>query len=78
MAKSASKTYETHCSPSKISAISRCAIKVKDNFYTIECSEERTINSTDGIDMQAEFQMLFDELNTVTDKQCQEIIDTFK
>lgn len=78
MAKSASKTYETHCSPTKISALSRCSIKVRDNFYTIECSEEKTINSTDGIDMDEEFKILFDELNAVTDHQCQEIIDTFK
>lgn len=70
-------TYETHCTPTKISALSRCAIKVHDNFYTVECSEERAINNADGIDMDAEFKMLFDELNKITDAQCEDIIDTF-
>lgn len=72
------KAYESHCTPTKISATSRCAIKVKDNFYTIEASEEKSVNDVDGIDMKEEYKLLFDELNSVTDAQCEEIIETFR
>lgn len=70
--------YESHCEPSKISALSRCAIKVKDNFYTIEASMEKNVLTTEDIDMEKEYQILFDELNSITDAQCADIIDTFR
>ena len=77
-----SKEYESHCTPTKISATSRASIKVStrggDNFYTVEASEERTINNTDGIDMDKEFKILFDELNGIIDNQCEDIIKAVK
>ena len=69
--------YEAHAIPTEISATSRCAIKVKDNYYTIEVSEKRTISNVDGIDMDEEYRILFDEVNKVVDDQCQDIINTF-
>lgn len=78
----ATKKYETHSSPTKISATSRASIKVAtrggDNFYTVEATEEKAINSTDGIDMDEEFKMLFDELNGIIDNQCEDIIKAVK
>ena len=77
-----SKDYESHCTPTKISATSRASIKVStrggDNFYTVEASEERAINNTDGIDMDKEFKILFDELNGIIDNQCEDIIKAVK
>lgn len=77
-----SKEYESHCTPTKISATSRASIKVStrggDNFYTVEASEERAINNTDGIDMDKEFKILFDELNGIIDNQCEDIIKAVK
>jgi len=72
------KNYVTHCTPTEISATSRCAIKVNDNYYTIEVSEKRTVADTNEIDMEAEYAMLFDEVNEVVDNQCNEILQTFK
>lgn len=72
-----SKKYESHAVPSEISATSRCAVKIRDNYYTIEVNEKRTILSTDGIDMDEEYKMLFDEVNKVVDDQCTDIINTF-
>lgn len=72
------KEYVSHATPTEISATSRCAIKVKDNYYTIEVSEKRSIEKTDGIDMDKEYKMLFDEVNSVVDSQCEEIIKTFR
>lgn len=62
----------------KINAVSRVAIKVRDNFYTIEYSEERTIPDVEGIDLEAERTMLFDDVNAVVDKQAEDIINTFQ
>lgn len=75
--KTTTKVYETHCHPKQILASSRCAIKIQDNYYTIETSETREVINLDGIDMEKEFKMLFDELNNITDAQVQDIIETF-
>ena len=72
-----SKEYVSHAIPTEISATSRCAIKVRDNYYTVEVSEKRSITDTNGIDMDEEYRLLFDEVNKVVDDQCQDIINTF-
>lgn len=72
------KEYVSQMAVTEISATSRCAVKVNDNFYTIEASETRAVVDDGGIDMDKEWSLLFEELNTVVDNQCQEIINTFK
>lgn len=69
--------YKVKGVPTKITATSRCAVKVKDNYYTIEASEERSIPETDT-DMGKEYEALFNEVNDVVDAQMQDIIKTFK
>ena len=71
-------SYEIKGRPTKISATSRSAICIKNNYYTVEASEERSISSDSDIDMKEEFKALFDELNDVIDLQTKDIIDTFK
>lgn len=70
--------YISHAIPKKITATSRCAIKIRDNYYTIETSEEREISNLDGINMDKEWELLFNEINTITDSQIQEIFNEFK
>lgn len=70
--------YTTHTTPTEISATSRCAIKVKDAYYTVEASETRHVLEAEGIDIDKEFDLLFDELNKAVDKQCSDIIKGFK
>ena len=70
--------YVSHTIPSKITATSRMAVKIRDNYYTIEATEERTIETVEGIDMDLEWTMLFDDLNDVVDMQLQDIVNTFK
>lgn len=60
-----------------IKATSRVAIKIKDNFYTVEYSEEREIPDTE-VDMEFERNVLWDDVNKVVDDQCAEILKTFK
>jgi hypothetical protein len=58
----------------EISATSRVAIKVRDNFYTVEYTEKRAVPDVDGIDMEAERLALFDAVNGVVDAQAEDII----
>lgn len=62
----------------EISASSKVAMKIKDNYYTIQASETKTVIDDGGIDMDKEWDILFDELNEVVDKQCDDIAKTFK
>lgn len=70
--------YEVKGVPTKITATSRVAIKIKDNYYTVECSEERAIPDVDGVDIERERQALFEDVNTTVDDQIADIYDTFK
>jgi hypothetical protein len=70
--------YESKATVTKISATSRVAVKIRDNFYTIEYSEERSIPDVEGVDMDKERQMLFDDVNATVDDQVEDIVKSFK
>lgn len=69
--------YESKAVITSIKATSRAAIKIKDNFYTAEYTEERTIPDVDGIDIELERNILWDEANNVVDSQVKQILETF-
>ena len=58
----------------EITATSRVAIKVRDNYYTVEYSEKRAIPDVEGIDVEAERIALFDAVNGIVDAQAEDII----
>jgi hypothetical protein len=62
----------------EISATSRVAIKVRDNFYTVEYTEKRAIPDVEGIDIEAERIALFDAVNGIVDEQANDILRTFQ
>jgi hypothetical protein len=66
--------YVSKAVVTEISATSRVAIKVRDNFYTVEYTEKRAIPDVDGIDIEAERVALFDAVNGVVDAQAEDII----
>lgn len=74
--------YKPHSVPTEISATSRASIKVStksgDNFYTVEAYQKRTITETEGLDIDSEYAMLFDDLNKIIDNQCEDIIRSIK
>ena len=70
--------YEVKGISTKITATSRVAIKIKDNYYTVECSEERSIPDVEGVDIDKERQALFDDVNATVDGQIEDIYNTFK
>lgn len=69
--------YEVKGISTKITATSRVAIKIKDNYYTVECSEERSIPDVEGVDIDKERQALFDDVNATVDGQIEDIYNTF-
>ena len=70
--------YESKAIVTKINATSRVAIKIRDNYYTVEYSEERSIPDIEGIDVEQERILLFDAVNSVVDEQAEDIIRTFQ
>lgn len=73
----AKKEYESKAITTKISATSRCAVKVRDNYYTIEFTEERAVDVLD-INLDKERALLWDDVNAVVDDQINQILNTFK
>ena len=69
--------YQQKAVTTKIVATSRSSVKVRDNFYTIECTEERSIPEVEEVDVQHEWNLLFDSVNQVVDNQIAEIVATF-
>lgn len=58
-----------------IKASSRASVKVGDNFYTVEWTEERTIQPKD--DIEEERQLLWDDVNREVDEQIEEILEAY-
>lgn len=72
------KEYEVKGMTTMIRATSRASIKIRDNFYTLESTEERYIPEGEDIDLDKEWDALYESVNAVTDFQIQEIVKEFK
>ena len=70
--------YEPKAVTTSIKATSRASVKVRDNFYTIEYAEERTIPDLPDIDIEQEKSYLWDSVNSQCDEQIEEIVKSFK
>lgn len=66
--------YTSKAVVTEITATSRVAIKVRDNYYTVEYMEKRAIPDVEGIDIEAERTLLFDAVNSVVDTQAEDIL----
>lgn len=70
--------YESKAIVTEITATSRIAIKVRDNFYTVEFTEKRSIPDVEGVDVEAERNLLFDSVNAIVDGQAEDILKMTK
>ena len=68
------ENYTSKAVVTEISATSRVAIKVRDNFYTVEYTEKRAIPDVEGIDIEAERDALFAAVNYIVDTQAEDIL----
>lgn len=66
--------YTSKAITTKISATSRVSAKIGDDFYTLEFTEERTIPDVEGVDLEKERNILWDEVNYSVDVQLQDTI----
>ncbi len=69
------KAYESKAITTTIKASSRASIKVGDNFYTIEWTEERTV--PEDCDIEKERTFLWETCNEEVDGQIQDILDAY-
>lgn len=70
--------YQSKAVVTNIKATSRVAIKIRDNYYTVEYEEERSIPDVEGVDIEQEQNLLFDSVNAIVDAQAEDIIKTFQ
>ena len=69
--------YTPKAITTQIRATSRASVKVRDNYYTVEYSEERTIPNIEGVNLEEEKKLLWDAVNNEVDNQIEDIVKTF-
>lgn len=57
----------------EISATSRVSVKIKDNFYTVEYAETKTVPADSNIELERDY--LWDTVHKQVDLQVKEIIE---
>ena len=71
--------YKSQAITTSIKFTSRASIKMYDNYYTVECCEERIIpQDISNIDLDKEKKMLWDAVNEEVDRQIDDIKAAFK
>lgn len=70
--------YEQKAVTTTIKATSRASVKLGNDFYTLEYSEERVIPDLEGVDIEEERRILWDVCNKEVDVQIQDIVDAIK
>lgn len=63
----------------RIQATSRMSVKIRDNFYTVEYLEERSLPKNVGkTELEKAKAQLFNSVNATIDAQIEEIVEGFK
>ena len=60
-----------------IRATSRASVKIRDNYFTVEYSEERTLPDDSSVDIEKERAILWDIVNAECDTQILDIKESF-
>lgn len=60
-----------------IRATSRASVKIRDNYFTVEYSEERVIPDDNTVDIEKERALLWDTVNAECDNQILDIKESF-
>ena len=71
------KGYNSKAIITTIKANSKVTLKIRDNFFSVEYTEERTIPDVEGIDIEKERECLFEDVNGIIDEKADEIRKTF-
>lgn len=74
------KSMSDYTSKAKINVIratSRASVKIRDNYFTVEYSEERTLPDDSSVDIEQERALLWDAVNAECDNQILDIKESF-
>lgn len=69
--------YQSKAITTQIRATSRASVKVCENFYTVEYTEERTVPDVEGVNLEEERKLLWNDVNDTVDSQVEDIIKAF-
>jgi hypothetical protein len=69
--------YESKAIITTIKAASRASVKIRDNYYTVEYCEERTIPDVNDVDIESERALLWETCNNECDNQINDILQAF-
>lgn len=70
------KEYVSKATTTTIKASSRESIKLGDNYFTVEFTEERSV--PEDCDLEEERALLWDDVNEEIDQQIDDIVDMYK
>ena len=69
--------YVSKARTTQIRATSRASVKIKESYYTVEYTEERTIPDVEGVNLEEERKLLWNDVNDEVDGQIEDIIKSF-
>ena len=69
--------YTSKAKVNVIRATSRASVKIRDNYFTVEYSEERTLPDDSSVDIEKERAILWDTVNAECDNQILDIKESF-
>lgn len=72
------QTYESKAQTVSIRYTSRASVKIGEQYYTVEATEERAIPDVPDIDLDEERKLLWDEVNRQVDNQVDDIYEQFE
>lgn len=69
--------YASKAKTVSIQATSRMSIKIKENYFTFEFTEQRSIPDVEGVDLEEEKIALWNDVNAQIEDQADLAIKTF-
>lgn len=66
---------DSNATTTSIKASSRVSVKIGDNYYTVEYTEERSLSDNANVD--TEKSLLWNDVNSTVDNQVEDIFKTF-
>lgn len=71
-------SYTSKAKINAIRATSRASVKIRDNYFTVEYSEERLLPDDIEVNIEEERKLLWDDVNAEVDNQILDIEKSFK
>lgn len=70
-------SYERKAITTQIQATYRISTKIHDNFHTVEYTEQRQIPDVDGIDIEKEKELLWNDVIVEIENQIDDIVASY-